>query len=108
MRRRQGFSLIELLVVIAIIAVFIGLLLTVLAIITGVTGLLRPTVQKGREAPARAKSQNKLKQIAVAVHNYNADYQGKFPALTDLGTGAPNGWGMNSLFFNIPPYVEQD
>jgi len=94
MRRRQGFTLIELLVVIAIIAVLIGLLL--------------PAVQKVREAAARAKSQNNLKQIALAVHNFNDAYQGKLPALTDLGTGAPTGWGFQSLFFNILPYIEQD
>jgi len=94
MRRRQGFTLIELLVVIAIIAVLIGLLL--------------PAVQKVREAAARSQSSNNLKQIALAVHNYNDAFQGKLPPLVDQGTGAPNGAGLNSVFFNILPYIEQD
>jgi type II secretory pathway pseudopilin PulG len=82
--------------------------LVVIAIIAVLIGLLLPAVQKVREAAARAKSQNNLKQIALAVHNFNDAYQGKLPALTDVGTGAPQGWGYNSLFFNILPYIEQD
>jgi type II secretory pathway pseudopilin PulG len=83
--QRAGFTLFQLLVLLAILAILLALLL--------------PAVAKVREAAARTQSQNNLKQIGIACHNYH-DVNGTMPPGVDA-----NGFSASTYLL---PFIEQN
>ena len=94
MNRKRGFTLVELLVVIAIIGVLVALLL--------------PAVQAAREAARRMQCSNRLKQLALANHNYHDTFKSLPPAFISRTTKYTQNnrayWGWGAL---VLPFIEQ-
>jgi prepilin-type N-terminal cleavage/methylation domain-containing protein len=90
--RRVAFTLIELLVVIAIIAILIALLL--------------PAVQQAREAARRSQCKNNLKQVGLALHNYESTHS-ILPEGTFLGGPNPANRTESSPIPHLMPFFEQ-
>jgi prepilin-type N-terminal cleavage/methylation domain-containing protein/prepilin-type processing-associated H-X9-DG protein len=94
-RRRNGFTLVELLVVIAIIGILVALLL--------------PAIQAAREAARRSQCKNNLRQLGLAVHNYESSKKRLPPSVAiDLEAIDPSknnvAWGVHG---HLLPYLEE-
>jgi prepilin-type N-terminal cleavage/methylation domain-containing protein len=90
--RRAGFTLVELLVVIAIIGILVALLL--------------PAIQAAREASRRTSCSNKIRQLAIAVQNYESAKK-HYPAAVDTATGNSGGNEGISFYILLLPFIEQ-
>jgi prepilin-type N-terminal cleavage/methylation domain-containing protein len=90
-RAAAGFTLVELLVVIAIIGILIGMLL--------------PAVQAAREAARRMSCQNNLKQLGLALHNYESTQRVFPPSTIAVGGAASQPWSGQAFLL---PYLEGD
>jgi len=88
-RPRRAFTLVELLVVIAIIGILVGLLL--------------PAVQAAREAARRMQCGNNIRQLALAMHNYESAHR-RLPAFYSINTGNAGNFSIHS---NLLPFLEQ-
>ena len=86
-QKTRGFTLVELLTVVAIIGILVGLLL--------------PAVHSAREAARRTQCTNNLKQMGLAIHNFATTHDGELPP------GNP-GLALQGLFSYLLPYLEED